>query len=156
MSEKALRSNLIRLASSYPNRSAERSQILKLVAGFDAQDIGKMEDGALEEGTPEQTYHGENYTEQEHSELRLKHERGELSDGKPDGRQASDSTLFSALIKLAHANRAARKPVLGMLREAGFLDEKNRPTKLAGCEKLPEGGMRENCEKKVEEGKDDK
>jgi len=26
--------------------------------------------------------------------------------------------------------------------------------KTAGCEKLPEGGMRENCEKKVEEGKE--
>ena len=29
-------------------------------------------------------------------------------------------------------------------------------SKKAGCEKLPEGGMRENCEKKVEEGKEGK
>jgi hypothetical protein len=26
---------------------------------------------------------------------------------------------------------------------------------MSGCEKLPEGGMRDNCEKKVEEGKKD-
>ena len=31
-----------------------------------------------------------------------------------------------------------------------------RAPKVAGCEKLPEGGMRDNCEKKQEEGKENK
>lgn len=39
-----------------------------------------------------------------------------------------------------------------MLRVAQLLDRIARRVN-AGCEKLPEGGMRDNCEKKVEEGK---
>lgn len=48
--------------------------------------------------------------------------------------------LRTSLIRLAHANPALRADLLPLLKEAG-------------CEKLPEGGMRDNCEEKVEEGK---
>lgn len=55
----------------------------------------------------------------------------------------SDKFLKSQLIKLAHSHPEFRKDLLPLI-------------KSAGCEKLPEGGMRDNCEKKVEEGKDSK
>ena len=48
-------------------------------------------------------------------------------------------TLRSKLIRLAHANPELRSHLLPII-------------KSAGCEKLPEGGMRDNCEKKKEEG----
>jgi hypothetical protein len=41
---------------------------------------------------------------------------------------------------LAHEHPEFRKDILPLLKEAG-------------CEKLPEGGMRDNCEAKKEEGK---
>lgn len=47
--------------------------------------------------------------------------------------------LRTKLIRLAHQNPALRADLLPLLKEAG-------------CEKLPEGGMRDNCEAKVEEG----
>lgn len=50
--------------------------------------------------------------------------------------------LRSKVIRLAHQNPALRADLLPLLKEAG-------------CEKLPEGGMRDNCEAKVEEGKED-
>jgi hypothetical protein len=50
------------------------------------------------------------------------------------------SNLRSGLIRLAHSKPEFRPAILPLLKEAG-------------CEKLPEGGMRDNCEKKVEEGK---
>lgn len=52
----------------------------------------------------------------------------------------SDTLLRNSLIKLAHTHPEFRKDLLPLI-------------KSAGCEKLPEGGMRDNCEKKVEEGK---
>lgn len=53
----------------------------------------------------------------------------------------NDALLRSRLIRLAHTKPEFRRSILALLKEAG-------------CEKLPEGGMRDNCEKKVEEGKD--
>ncbi len=50
------------------------------------------------------------------------------------------SDLRKSVIKLASENPNLRAHLLPLLRQAG-------------CEKLPEGGMRDNCEKKVEEGK---
>lgn len=50
------------------------------------------------------------------------------------------SALRKQVIKLASENPELRRHLLPLLR-------------LAGCEKLPEGGMRDNCEKKVGEGK---
>ena len=49
------------------------------------------------------------------------------------------NNLRSSLIRLAHTNPDLRPHLLPLLKEAG-------------CDKLPEGGMRDNCEKKQEEG----
>ena len=51
----------------------------------------------------------------------------------------SDAILRTRLIRLASEHPEFRKDLLPLI-------------KSAGCEKLPEGGMRENCEKKKEEG----
>jgi len=55
----------------------------------------------------------------------------------------SDQALRSSLIRLAHANPELRPHLLPLLKEAG-------------CEKLPEGGMRDNCEEKKAEGEENK
>ena len=54
----------------------------------------------------------------------------------------NDKALRSKLIRLAHANPELRAEILPLLASR----------KQAGCEKLPEGGMRDNCEAKKEEG----
>lgn len=51
----------------------------------------------------------------------------------------SDALLRARLIRLASEHPEFRKDLLPLI-------------KSAGCEKLPEGGMRDNCEKKKEEG----
>ena len=51
----------------------------------------------------------------------------------------SDTLLRTRLIRLASEHPEFRKDLLPLI-------------KSAGCEKLPEGGMRDNCEKKKEEG----
>lgn len=57
---------------------------------------------------------------------------------------ASDDRLRKEIIRLAHEHPEFRKDLLPVLKEAG-------------CEKLPEGPMRDNCMKKKEEGaKNDK
>lgn len=53
------------------------------------------------------------------------------------------SNLRGKLIRLAHEHPEFRKDILPLL-------------KGAGCEKLPEGGMRDNCEAKKEEAGTDK
>jgi len=50
----------------------------------------------------------------------------------------SDKTLRKELIRLAHSNKELRPHLL--------------PIITAGCEKLPEGPMRDNCEKSKEDG----
>ena len=57
----------------------------------------------------------------------------------------SDARLRTQLIRLAHEHPEFRQDLLPLLREA-------TEAKTAGCEKLPEGPMRENCEKKKKEG----
>lgn len=51
----------------------------------------------------------------------------------------NDAVLRTRLIRLASEHPEFRKDLLPLI-------------KSAGCEKLPEGGMRDNCEKKKEEG----
>ena len=51
----------------------------------------------------------------------------------------NDAILRTRLIRLASEHPEFRKDLLPLI-------------KSAGCEKLPEGGMRDNCEKKKEEG----
>ena len=68
-----------------------------------------------------------------------------LATGRIRAASQQDKALRSKLIRLAHTNPELRAHLLQLLKEAG-------------CEKLPEGGMRDNCEKKKEEGEkaDDK
>jgi hypothetical protein len=75
--------------------------------------------------------------------------------------------LRNQIIRLAHEHPELRTDLLSILKEAGCEKlpeggmrencekkvEEGKDKKEAGCEKLPEGGMRDNCEKKVEEGK---
>ncbi len=161
-----LRSNLIRLASSYPQGSNERKSILTMLANFSADEIGEPVSGPTgipgsDAGKPWST--GE-FTQQEFAELGEKQESGTL------GKVASaERPLFHALVHLAQTNPEARGPILGMLRQGGYVAAKKSEDqtacgedaedmvagKEAGCEKLPEGGMRDNCEAKKEEGKDE-
>jgi len=128
------------------------------------------------------------FTGQESEELLDKQEEGILEDGKADEepmdlkperptipKSASEKRaalagpereLFEGLVRLAHDNAEARKPVLAMLCEQGVIDcdksaaeeddkeaiKEVSTDKEAGCEKLPEGPMRDNCEKKKSEG----
>lgn len=82
--------------------------------------------------------------------------------------------LRSRLIRLAAANPGLRADILPLLQEQAdpASHDQNKPESYyglpprapkfattereAGCEKLPEGGMRDNCEKKQEEGKENK
>ena len=76
----------------------------------------------------------------------------------------TDAAIRSRLIRLAAANPALRADILPLLREQAnpASHDQNKPESYyglpprgiqAGCEKLPEGGMRDNCEKKQEEAK---
>lgn len=56
-----------------------------------------------------------------------------------------DKQLRAQLIRLAHSKPELRAEILPLLASS---------SRQAGCEKLPEGGMRDNCEEKRDEGKD--
>lgn len=168
-SDNSARTKLIRLASKYPKGSDERRSILRLLSAsdFDPSEIGEVEPGALEEGTPEEKYQGDHFTQQEFSELGEKQEKGELGEKVDDGEKkmspgqqdearlaAQERVLFDRLVRLASKDKKARGPILTMLRKAGYITPEGKVAadKFAGCEKLPEGPMRDNCEKKKEEG----
>jgi len=144
MSDTLLRTKLIRLASTLPKGSADRRQVLELLktSGFDAAQIGETVDGPLEIVEPpvEAWMDGE-FTQQENIELLIKQEEGILGDGEADEGPMRVAALRSKLIRVAHEHKALRQPILKLLKDAG-------------CEKLPEGGMRDNCEAKKEEGKE--
>ena len=163
--DKVLRRDLVKLASGFPRGSDERRKLLAiLTAEFDPNEIGELKDGPLEDEPDEPFMDGE-FTQQEFQELGDKQEAGVLSDGQAEtepARMASetktaakrraalegtDKVLFGKLVRLAKENKDARGPVLNMLREAGLIE--------AGCEKLPAGAMRDNCENKSKGKKDD-
>jgi hypothetical protein len=167
MASETLRNNLIRLASTLPKGSSDRKQLLQMVAKFPADSIGETVSGPT--GIPgsdaSKPWAKGEFTQQENMELDKKQESGLVGDGKADDGPmkvaSADRPLFNSLVRLAQANKEARGPILGMLREAGLIacddDDMAAKKKEAGCEKLPEGGMRDNCEKKKgEKGDDDK
>jgi hypothetical protein len=117
-------------------------------AGFPADSIGELVPGA--EGGPgsdaKKPWMKGEFTQQEFEELDEKQVDGDLSDGKAEFepmKMASENALRVGLIRLAQTHPEFRQALLPILKDAG-------------CEKLPEGGMRDNCEKKKEEGKDEK
>ena len=158
MSDKALRASLIRLAHSHPEF---RKDLLPILAsektaeaasngGFPPDTIGEAKPGGSADGVngkgtvsdASKPWMANEFTQQEFSELDKKQEAGVLADGKADESPmkvaAQDKALRAGLIRLAHAHPEFRKDLLPLI--------------TAGCEKLPEGGMRDNCEKKKEEG----
>jgi hypothetical protein len=149
--EAALKSRLIHLAKSYPTGSEQRTKLLSVITGgtepapvapgpgdFDQGEIAEVKPGALEEGTPEQTYQAEHFTQQEFSELGEKQEKGELgmkvddaeanmpTGQQEDGRLASEGDLFTSLVHLAKEDDTTRAPILAALREAGMIDAKGK------------------------------
>lgn len=135
----SLRKQIIRLAYEHPEF---RSDLLPLIqdenkqAEFDPEEIAEQVPGPLETEEPEIK---KEFSQQEFSELQNLQESGNL------GKAAADQSLRKAVIRLAHQHPEFRGDLLPLLKEAG-------------CEKLPAGPMRENCEKKKAEGekKDDK
>lgn len=190
---KILRAELIKTAAKFPKGSDERRKILNIIraADFDAEQIGEVVPGAI--GVPgsdaDKPWMDDEFTQQEGEELLDKQEEGILDDGEADedplkiaperptipksasekraALSGAERELFNGLVRLAHENKEARKPVLALLCEQGLIDckkaqdddaaededAKEGSKKKAGCEKLPEGPMRDNCEKKKEEGK---
>lgn len=149
-SDRLLHKRLVRVAADMSSKTPGRRDLIKILADFDPNEIGETDAGPLEDGTDE-TDLGGDFTQSEFTELSDLQESGDL------GKEAKDDrALFAGLVRLAHSDKQARGPILTMLREAGYIGDDGKPTtKVGGCEKLPEGGMRENCEKKVEEGKKD-
>lgn len=156
MASESLRTRLIRLASSYPKGSSDRTNLLTMIAKFPADSIGEVVPGPT--GIPgsdaAKPWAKGEFTQQENMELDEKQESGLVGDGKVDDGPmkvaSADRPLFNALVRLANTNKEARGPILGMLREAGLVP------KAAGCEKLPEA-LREKCEEKSgDKGDDDK
>lgn len=154
MSDKQLRAGLIRLAHQHPEFRKDLLPLLKQAADFPADSIGEVKPGGSAEGVKGKGDNGPTesdaskpwmtgeFTQQEGTEMLVDQETGEFSDGKANDaprKFASDKALRASLIRLAHSHPEFRKDLLPIIREAG-------------CEKLPEGGMRDNCEKKKEEG----
>ena len=188
-SDRVLRANLIRLASTYSVHSNERRQLLDLVrsageeqvptpadfndsATFPAADVAGERTGP-EEQESDEPYMDE-FTQQEHSELGDRVESNSIGNDarmanefdpediaeEKSGPEEADSDesymkgeftqqensemletqekgnwgqVKAFLVRKAHAEPKLRKAVLEV---------------IAGCEKLPAGGMRDNCMKK--------
>jgi hypothetical protein len=167
----ATRNDLIRIAGKLSKGDARRRKLLGLLkdADFNPGEIGELESGPLQD-EPDEPYMDDQFTQQEFQELGDKQESGQLGDMTPDEGEAKmagaktaaerraalvgeEQTLFTNLVKLAFKDADARGPILAMLCDEGLVD---CPKTASGCDKLPEGPMRDNCKKKVEEGKDDK
>ena len=72
-----------------------------------------------------------------------------------DGWQGEGEKKEAKLISRRWRDSGCEKLPEGGMRDNCEKKVEEGKDKEAGCEKLPEGGMRDNCEKKVEEGKKD-
>jgi len=135
MSDTVLRNRLIRLANDLDQGSDERKKLLTVLAEFDPHEIGEVKPGPLEiVEPPDEPWMDPEFTQQEFHELGEKQEAGDLATADPDGpaklpsgqldRVAEEKALFDGLVRLASENKEARGPILGMLREAGYIDAK--------------------------------
>jgi hypothetical protein len=147
MSDRTLRTDLVRLAHSHPEFRKDLLPIIKACdpMGPEAPMLGKFEEGKPADPT-------ENMTEEQKKQWWAEHEKNKdqfkgaagsvdprYQTSSKEASTMSDTQLRAGLIRLAHTHPEFRKDLLPLIKEAG-------------CEKLPEGGMRENCEKKKEEG----
>lgn len=121
INEKQLRINLTRLAASYPKGSSERRRVLALLkeAEFDPEEIADVESGPHEHESDES--YMSTFTQDEHSELSGMAEGDGLGKAAWQKLKGADRDLFAGLVRLAHTNKAARGPVLNLLREQGLL-----------------------------------
>ena len=114
MSERTLRTALIRLASEHPEFRKDLLPILKGAAasngGFDPAEIGEVKPGGSADGgkgsDAEKPWAKGEFTQQETSELSKKQEGGQLGDGKPDDGPAKVAKI-KAVVKTAKTAREA-------------------------------------------------
>lgn len=156
----ALRSSLIHTAARLPKGDERRAKILALLrqAEFPADDIGETKPGALENGTPAETYQDDNFTQQEFHELGEKQESGQLGNGTPDTSEASmpsgvqekqaERALYAGLVRLAKTNATARPAILNLLREAGYIQDP-KAEKLAQQKRASEFKSKSAVDKKA-------
>jgi hypothetical protein len=134
-----LRSSLIRLAHAQPELRADLIPLLKAAGDTGNLDtwVKTYEEQLLKavREHPEEYAYGEDKVPSVAAKMAVAFEKGTFNH---DGR-AIKATCRALGIK--HTRTAIKAYISGS-------------DKTAGCEKLPEGGMRDNCEKKVEEGKD--
>ena len=126
LSTTVIRSGLIRLAHARPD---SRPALMPIIVACSCQTEAPMM-GKYEEGKPADPT--ENMSEADKKEW-------ELNTLRHKDQFKGAAAVRSQLIRLAHARPDLRASILDVL-------------KAAGCEKLPEGGMRDNCEKKKSEG----
>lgn len=114
MSDRALRTALIKLASAHPEFRKDLLPIIKSAAasngGYDEMNVGKVKPGGSAEGdkgsdAAKPWLKGE-FTQQEFTELGDKQESGQLGDGKPDDGPAKVAKI-KAVVKMAKTARAA-------------------------------------------------
>lgn len=132
MSDRALRASIIRLAHSHPEF---RKELLPLItAGKEAADRGT---GGYVLRVEKGKYRGSYRFSTPQEAVSAAGDHASFSD--------KDETKGLALLREG-------KP-WSVDSSAGSFTISPPKGKSAGCEKLPEGGMRDNCEKKQEEGK---
>jgi len=126
MSDRVIRTALIRLAKSHPEFRAKLLPLIK-EADFDASTINEEVSGP--EGLPgsdaQKPWAKGEFTQQEGSELLTKVEGGGLGKAASD-----DAALRSNLIRLASAHPEFRSDILGLLKSAGHDEEGS--TRTAG------------------------
>jgi hypothetical protein len=123
MSDRALRTALIKLASEHPEFRKDLLPIIKSAAasngGYDEMNVGKVKPGGSAEGTKGKADGGGStpsdadkpwikgeFTQQEFHELGDKQEKGQLGDGKVDDGPAKVAKI-KAVVKTAKTAREA-------------------------------------------------
>jgi hypothetical protein len=159
-SDTVLRSRLIHTASELPKGDERRTKILAILrrGEFDPEEIAETVPGALENGSPEETYQADHFKQQEFHELGEKQESGQLNDGQPDDSEAdlpaghqekqAERALYEGLVRLASSNEGARPAILNLLREAGYIKDE-KAAKQATSKRASEFASKTAAEKKA-------
>jgi hypothetical protein len=139
-----LRSKVIRLAHANPALRADLLPLLKEAAGVKITNKQLNNYYAMKQGGPSAN---DGYNIQEYG---MTYEQfraiGRLEEEMGGADSASQFNRFLAGAKI-NLTRASQSDIDALAKALA-----KKPLRAAGCEKLPEGGMRDNCEAKVEEG----
>lgn len=123
-------------------------------ADFDAGSIAKTVPGPLEiVEPPKEPFMGGHFKQDKFHELHDKQVSGGL--GK-SAKLAAFDVLASAFKSVFAAEGDEKEEAAESPAEEAKEQAKEAASKSAGCEKLPEGGMRDNCEAKKAEGAESK